>query len=238
MSVNSPDAMPGAREHDLSADRVPSVGTVGLLGGAFDPPHHGHLVVAREAQRQLALARLVVIVTGEPPHKKVETAAPVRFALAEAAFGRLANVEVSAVELERDGPSYTLDTVVWAREIYGETTFIIGADEFASFLSWHEPESILSATRLAVATRPGVSQSQYDRVLAGLREPERVQFFSIPDVPISSSEIRQRVSEGLPIDEMVPQSVAREIRRGNLYCDAGAPHAVPSEKMKPTYEGS
>ena len=122
------------------ASTLPPSGTVGLLGGAFDPPHYGHLMVAREALAQLALCKLFVVVTRAAPHKEVETDAAIRLGLAEIAFSGLDAVEVSRTELDRPGPSYTVDTVRWSRRRYGETTFVIGADEFADFLEWHEPE--------------------------------------------------------------------------------------------------
>jgi nicotinate-nucleotide adenylyltransferase len=238
MSEHDQSSTPGRTAHCSSSFVEPPAGTVGLLGGAFDPPHVGHLVVANEAQAQLRLERLLVVVTGEAPHKTVETPAPTRFRLAEIAFGGLENVEVSKVELEREGPSYTLDTVRWASEIYGETVFVVGADEFMGFLSWHQPESVLAATRLAVATRPGFPPERLGPVLAELRQPERVHFFSIPEIPISSRCIRRRVRQGLAIDDLVPQAVAREIRALRLYRDASGPDAVLSDEMKPGCEGS
>lgn len=213
-------------------------GTTGLLGGAFDPPHNGHLVVAREALRQLELDRLVVVVTGAAPHKSVATPATVRLRLAELAFADLENSEVSGIELDRGGPSYTLDTVRWARKLYGETTFIVGADEFASFLDWHEPEGVLEAAHLAVATRPGFTQDVLEPVLAKLARPERVHFFTIPDVPISSREIRRRISQGLSVEGLVPESVGRALAELDVYCNAREDDPVRSEGMNPMCEGS
>ena len=212
-------------------------GSVGLLGGAFDPPHLGHLTVAREGLRQLELRSLLVVVTGDAPHKVVRTDAEVRVSLAQLAFAGLDAVEVSRVELDRPGPSYTLDTVRWARQRYGNPVFLIGADEFADFLEWHEPDGVLEAARLAVATRPGYARAQLDVVLEALARPERVELFSIPETPISSSEIRRRVAAGLAIDHLVPAPVASEIRKRGLYRDADAGQRVPSSGMDPTCEG-
>jgi nicotinate-nucleotide adenylyltransferase len=184
--------------------------TIGLLGGAFDPPHNGHLVLAREAIRHFDLRRLVVIVTGTPPHKEVGTPAELRFRLAEAAFAGIEGVELSRVELEREGPSYTLDTARWARAVLGEdVVFLIGADEFASFLSWHEPEGVLASVRLGVATRPGYPRSRLDAVLAQLSRPDRVELFEIPALPVSSTEIRDRAGRGEPIDDLGLYRVGR-----------------------------
>jgi len=212
--------------------------TVGLLGGAFDPPHNGHVTVAREALTQLALSRLLLVVTGSAPHKEIGTDSAVRYRLAELAFADLENAEVSRIELERSGPSYTLETVRWARERYGETTFIVGADEFASFLDWYEPDGVLEAAHLAVATRPGFPRETLEPVLAGLRRADRVHFFSIPEMPISSREIRELVAAGEDVSELVPALVAAELRERRLYCDETTPEQVISEGMTPTCEGS
>ena len=203
--------------------------SIGLLGGAFDPPHHGHLTVAREALAQLALRRLFVVVTAEAPHKSIDTPAEIRLRLAEIAFAGEVHTEVSRVELDRAGPSYTVDTVRWAAEHHGEATFIIGADEFSDFLSWHDPAGVLATARLAVATRPGFPRSRLDPVLRELDQAERVRFFSIPEIPTSSSEIRQRVKDGTSIDDLVPTEVAHEIAELGLYRDATDTKAVPSD---------
>lgn len=192
--------------------------TVGLLGGAFDPPHNGHLELARAAIRHFGLDLLVVVVTGSPPHKEVETAAAVRYRLAEAAFGGMAGVELSRFELERPGPSYTEVTARWARERYGEdVVFLVGADEFASFLDWHDPEAVLEAVRLGVATRPGYPVERLDPVLGALRDPGRVELFEIAPFAVSSTELRAMVARGDPIDGHVPRAVATLVRDEGLY---------------------
>lgn len=193
------------------------MGVTGLLGGAFDPPHNGHLVLAEGALASLGLERLVVVVTGTPAHKPVETDAETRFRLAEAAFAGLPGVELSRHELERTGPSYTVDTVRWAAEAFGEIVFVVGADEFAGFLTWHDPEGVLRAARLAVATRPGYLQDELAAVLARLSQPGRVELFELAALPISSTEIRERVARGEPIDELVPPRVAGLVAELGLY---------------------
>jgi nicotinate-nucleotide adenylyltransferase len=165
--------------------------SVGLLGGAFDPPHDGHLVLAAEAIRHFELELLVVVVTGTPPHKDVETPAATRYRLAEAAFAGMPGVELSRYELDRPGPSYTVDTARWARDRYGgDVVFVIGADEFASFLSWHDPEGVLEAVRLGVAARPGFPRARLDAVLSRLAVPGRVELFDIPSVAVASTDLR------------------------------------------------
>ena len=191
--------------------------TVGLLGGAFDPPHVGHVALAQAAVRDLALDRLVVVVVGTAPHKHVETDAETRFRLAEAAFAPLENVEISRHELEREGPSYTVDTARWAASELGDAVFVVGADEFSDFLSWRDPDGVLEHVRLAVATRPGYPRERLEDVRARLARPDRVLYFELPPIAVASRDVRARVAAGLPIDELVPPAVARLIDEIGLY---------------------
>lgn len=189
----------------------------GLLGGAFDPPHNGHLVLADEAIRRFRLERLVVVVTGVAPHKEVETDPETRYRLTVAAFADRPGVEVSRHELDRPGPSYTVDTARWAADRYGDAIFLVGADEFASFLDWKDPDAVLRHVRLGVATRPGYPRELFDPVLARLERPDRVEPFEIPELPISSTGIRERVARGLLIDGLVPPAVATLVAELGLY---------------------
>jgi nicotinate-nucleotide adenylyltransferase len=189
----------------------------GLLGGAFDPPHNGHLALADAALEHFGLERLVVVVTGVPPHKAVRTDAETRLRLAEAAFAGRPRVELSRHELDRAGPSYTVGTGRWAAERWGDVVFFVGADEFADFLRWRDPDEVLEHVRLGVATRPGYPRRDLDSVLAELARPERVEFFEIPEIPISSSEIRRCVAAHEEIDGLVPERVRELIVELGLY---------------------
>jgi nicotinate-nucleotide adenylyltransferase len=190
---------------------------VGVLGGTFDPPHLGHLALADAAIERFELDRLVIVVTGLPPHKETRTDAETRLRLAEAAFAGRERVEVSRHELDRPGPSYTVDTARWAVQTWGEAIFFVGADEFADFPAWKDPDEILEHVRLGVATRPGYARERLDAVVAELRRPERVEFFEIPPVAVSSSEVRRRASAREPIEGLVPASVATVIAESGLY---------------------
>jgi len=190
---------------------------IGLLGGAFDPPHEGHVALAREAVRHFDLERLLVVVTGIAPHKRVETAAETRFRLAEAAFGDLPRVELSRHELELGGPAYSVETVRWAVERVGEVVFVVGADEFAHFLSWREPNEILRLAHVGVGDRPGFPRPRLEAVLAELERPERVELFAIPELPIASSDLRERVARGESLEGLVPPGVARLVDELGLY---------------------
>jgi nicotinate-nucleotide adenylyltransferase len=191
--------------------------TVGILGGTFDPPHNGHVELARAALDALELDRLLVVVVGEAPHKPVETDAETRFRLAEAAFRDIPGVELSRHELERPGPSYTVDTAAWADERYGDVVLVIGADEFADFPRWREPNRILEHARVAVAARPGTDPERVEAVRAQLARPDRVLTFPLEPLPISSREIRARVARGEPIADVVPPAVAELVAELGLY---------------------
>ena len=191
--------------------------TVGLLGGAFDPPHNGHLALADAAIEHFDLERLVVVPTGVPPHKHVRTDAETRFRLAEAAFAGREKVEMSRHELDRAGPSYTVDTARWADNVWGDALFLVGADEFADFLLWRDPNQALQHVRLGVATRPGYRRDDLELVLANLARPDRVEFFEIPAVEVSSREVRARVARHDDVHHLVPPRVAELIEELGLY---------------------
>jgi nicotinate-nucleotide adenylyltransferase len=190
---------------------------VGLLGGAFDPPHHGHVALADGALERFALDRLLVIPTGIAPHKEVETDAETRCRLAAAAFADRPRVEISRWEIDRGEPSYTIETTRWACEQYGEIIFLVGADQFASLDTWKDPGQVLELARLGVATRPGYDVSELERLRGTLPDPSRVELFEIPAWPLSSTEIRDRVRRGEPIDGFVPAAVAALIAELGLY---------------------
>lgn len=184
--------------------------TLGILGGAFDPPHRGHIALARAAIEQLALGRLLVLVVADPGHKGVETAAETRLELV-----RLAFAEVEGAEVELDRHARTVDSLE-ARGIR-DAILILGADELADFHRWKRPERVLELVRLGVARRSGVSEEALAEAVARLDAPDRVLFFELEPLAISSSEIRAHAARGEPIDDLVPEPVAAEIARLGLY---------------------
>ena len=192
--------------------------SVGILGGAFDPPHVGHVELARVGIERFGLDRLLVRVVEDPGHKDVSTAPQIRLLLAELAFAPLDEAEVA---LDRFGR--TVDSL----DALGldDPVFLVGADEFADFLSWKEPRRVLDLARLAVATRPGVDRGRLDAVLGRLERPDRVAFFEIEPLPVSSSDIRARVAAGEPIAGLVPAAVEVEIARLELYRRVDRPEA-------------
>jgi nicotinate-nucleotide adenylyltransferase len=186
--------------------------TTGLLGGAFDPPHAGHVVLAEEALRRFCLDRLLVLVVAEPGHKPVETPVEERLELARAAF---ADVPLAEVRLE--GHAYTVDSLRAGDFDPDATVFLIGADEFAGFLEWKEPDEILDLVRLGVATRPGHPQERLEGVLERLRRPDRVELFEIPAVDVASTDLRRRLARGEDAGDLLPPAVARRVVERGLY---------------------
>jgi nicotinate-nucleotide adenylyltransferase len=186
----------------------------GVFGGAFDPPHLGHLALAERAITYFELERLLVEVVEDPGHKQVATPASARLELA-----RLAFADLPASEVSLDPHSRTVDSL----EALGldDPVFLIGADQLADFLGWKEPNRVLELARLGVATRPGTIRSELDAVLRRLEHPERVELFPLAPHPITSSDVRARVAAGLPIVDLVPAAVEAAIARLGLYRRAG-----------------
>ncbi len=182
----------------------------GLFGGAFDPPHNGHVALAQTALDHFGLERLLALVVVDPGHRDVVLDFPTRFGLAELAFRALRRTEV----VREDHP-YTVDAVRGER--FGDAIFLVGADEFASFLSWKDPNGVLEEVRLGVATRPTFPPEALAPVLQALERPDRVAFFDIPELPVSGTEIRARAARGEPVNEFVPPAVSAEIDRLGLY---------------------
>ena len=192
---------------------------VGLLGGTFNPPHLAHLVCAQEALLQLDLDRVLLVPVGVAPHKAIEAEPGVehRVAMCEAAVAADERFAVSRADVDRDGPSYTVDLL---RALGGadELTFIVGGDMAHSLPSWRDPEGVLALARLGVAQREDVRRADISARLAGLAgAAERVVFFEMPRVDISSSLIRRRAAAGRSIRYLVPDAVAGYIEREGLY---------------------
>jgi nicotinate-nucleotide adenylyltransferase len=181
---------------------------IGLFGGAFDPPHRGHVEVARRAKEELGLAKLLVLVAARPGHKEVVTPADIRLRLAQAAF--------PDDEVVLDDHARTIETLE-AHPEWSDPVFLIGADEFCDFLSWTRPNEVLERTRLAVATRPGFSRERLETVLAQLDRPERVLFFEIEPQAVASRELRGRLEAGEDVSCEIPSAVAAIIEREMLY---------------------
>ena len=178
-----------------------------LYGGAFDPPHLGHVALAAAAKERFGVLRLVVLVSEHPAHRVVHAAAEDRLALARAAF--------PGDDVRLDRHPRTIELL--RAEPFDDPVFVVGADQFRGFLSWSKPDEVLERTRLAVATRPGFPQPELDAVLARLDRPERVMFFQIEPNPAASTAVRARIAAGETLDELVPPAVAELIEKRGLY---------------------
>jgi nicotinate-nucleotide adenylyltransferase len=193
---------------------APSVKRVGVFGGTFDPPHVAHVALARAALDALKLDEVRWIPAGQPWQKtRRVTPAAQREAMVRLAVEGEPRFVVDRIELERSGPSYTLDTVR-ALAPLGELTLVIGADQYAGLHTWRDWQTLLGLVTLAVANRPGPMPPVNAEVL---RFPHRV--VPLPMLDISATEIRDRIARGLPVDSMVPPAVARYIDLHQLYRD-------------------
>lgn len=217
---------------------------LGLFGGSFNPIHNGHLAIARDVRARMNLARILFIPTGDPPHKynRSLAPAPVRLEMVRLAIADTSEFDVSAIEIDRTGKSYSIDTVREIREQYGqpvELLFIIGLDAFLEFPTWRDPIEILKLCCVVVVPRPGrlfqtlaslplfqnlaaeslgqLDAGVIDRLDIAVPEALGITCLSIPPCPISASEIRQRIRDGLPLANMLPPSVESYILQHRLY---------------------
>jgi nicotinate-nucleotide adenylyltransferase len=198
------------------------VARVGLLGGTFNPPHMAHLVCAQEALVQLGLDRVLLVPAAVPPHKAVEADPGVahRVAMCEAAVAGDERLGVSRADAERAEPAYTVELLRTLRASApgDELSFIVGGDMAYSLPTWREPEQVLALARLAVAEREGVRRADIAERLAALAgAPERIDFFDMPRLDISSSLLRRRAATGGPLRYLVPDAVVAYITRERLY---------------------
>jgi nicotinate-nucleotide adenylyltransferase len=194
---------------------------IGILGGTFNPPHLGHLVCAQEAYIQLELARVMLIPARQPPHKPLdeEPGPEHRLELCRLAVEGDSRFEVSDLELNREGPSYTADTLSSLLSSAPETDLylILGGDIAAGLPDWHEPERVLSMATVAVAKRRGTSRELVEHALAQVEGGERTRFFHMPRIGVSSTFVRERVRAGQSIRYLVPDKVAGYIAEKGLY---------------------
>jgi nicotinate-nucleotide adenylyltransferase len=197
----------------------------GILGGTFNPPHLGHLVAAQEAYRELGLDQVMLIPAGIPPHKPVEAepGPQHRLELCRLAIADDDRFTVSDLELRRDGPSFTVDTLkaLSTQAPTNDLFLILGADIAAGLPEWHEPERVLELATVAIAKRRGTSRAAVITALAGLKGGERARFFQMPSIGVSSTMLRRRVQAGQPIRYFVPDGVVDYIETHGLYRTPG-----------------
>lgn len=195
---------------------------IGIMGGTFDPIHVGHLAIGEEAREALGLERVLFIPAGVPPHKPSAGVTPAeqRVEMVARAIADNPAFELSTIELERSGPSYTVDTVEeLARTRPGvELVVILSAETFAELTGWHEPDRLFDAARIAVVPRegyPAPDPAWLDRAFPG--RASRVAYLEGPRLGLSSTAIRSRVAAGRSIRYLVPDTVATYIDDHGLY---------------------
>ncbi len=196
---------------------------LGVLGGTFDPIQVAHLIIANEARVRLSLERVLFVPAGEPWRKEGRKVSPVehRVAMVRLAITDNPHFELSLAEVQRPGPSYTIDTLEDLKQHYGdeaELYFVLGLDALYDLPNWKSPERIIERCHLVVAARPGLSWERLEelkRRLPGLEA--KLIMLEAPQIEVSSSEIRQRVAAGLPIKYLVPPEVEAYIGEHKLY---------------------
>jgi nicotinate-nucleotide adenylyltransferase len=192
---------------------------IGIMGGTFDPIHHGHLVAAEEARWQFRLDQVLFIPTGQPWQKPVGVSpAEDRYLMTVIATASNPAFAASRLEVDTPGPTFTVDTLRRLRAELPEGTrllFIGGADLLQQLLTWKEPEQVLELAELIAATRPDFDVDDVVQKVPGAAG--RVHRMEIPALAISSSDIRARVARGAPIEYLVPEGVARYIEKRALY---------------------
>ena len=223
-----------------------SRGRVGILGGMFNPPHLGHLTLARTAIDDLGLSRVLLMPVLIPPHKPPgqDAGAEHRLRMCRLAVAEQPHVDVCTLELERPGPSYTVDTLraIHARDPDAELTLIVGADVALTLGAWREPRAVLALAQLAVAERDGVSRTEVLEGLSPLRSDpaskasrpahaglDGTAFLPMPPCDVSSSMVRERVTHGLAVDGLVGAPVAGYIAQNELYL-ARTPMAAAAQQ--------
>jgi nicotinate-nucleotide adenylyltransferase len=194
---------------------------IGVLGSAFNPPHLGHLALAQEALWQLGLAEVVLVPTGDAPHKRIadDPGRELRMEMTRLAAAGDSRFSVSALEVDREGPSYTYETLEALAKERADTelVFVMGADAAVGLESWRDPKRVVELARLAVARRVGASDAEVAAVMRSLGCEERTTMLEMPQFGVSSSAVRERAKQGRPLRYLVPEAVAGFIEERGIY---------------------
>jgi nicotinate-nucleotide adenylyltransferase len=191
---------------------------IGIMGGTFDPIHHGHLVAASEVQARFELDEVMFVPTGQPYEKGRVSPAEDRYLMTVIATASNPRFHVSRADMDRDGPTYTVDTLRDMRAVYGQSAelyFITGADALARIMSWRDALTMLGLAHFIGVTRPGFELS------AANLPDQSVTLVEVPAMAISSSDCRKRVAAGQPVWYLVPDGVVQYINKRGLYRDSG-----------------
>ncbi|AFS78982.1 nicotinate-nucleotide adenylyltransferase NadD [Gottschalkia acidurici 9a] len=196
----------------------------GIMGGTFDPIHTGHLVVAEEVRQEFNLDKVIFMPTGDPPHKSSKEVALGQYRYEMTLLATVTNpfFEVSRLELDRKGTTYTIDTMITLKEKYKDDVefyFITGADSLLELHTWKDSDKILELCKIVAATRPGYDLGDMEERLKELNEDnkESINTITTPGLQISSTDIRHRVKNGMTIKYLLPESVEVYIEKYKLY---------------------
>lgn len=188
---------------------------IGIFGGTFDPIHIAHVAIARTVQQEAHLDRVLFMVAGVPPHKRgdFEATAEQRFAMVEAALRDEAGLEPCDLELHREGPSYTADTLAILRERYpdAELFLIMGLDSLLDLPDWYQPERIIEYAKLLAVARPGYMDVISDTLA------DHTQVIAFDESPVSSTSVRSRLQDGRSVDDLICPAVLEVIQGAGLY---------------------
>ena len=190
---------------------------IGVMGGTFDPIHHGHLVAASEVAASFELDEVIFVPTGEPWQKQHVSASEHRYLMTVIATASNPSFRVSRVDIDRKGPTYTVDTLRDLREEYPDTDlfFISGADAVAQIIGWKDMDQLWELAHFIAVSRPG-----HELSLSGL-SGDHVSLLEVPALAISSTDCRSRVARGEPVWYLVPDGVVQYIAKHELYTDGG-----------------
>lgn len=186
---------------------------IGVMGGSFDPIHNGHLVAASEVAARLGLDHVVFVPAGDQWQKSIATAPEHRYLMTVIATAENPMFSVSRIDIDREGPTYTVDTLVQIQEEYpnSELYFITGADAISGINTWNNPERLMELAKFIAVTRPG------HKIDLPIEPARSVQALEIPALAISSTDCRDRVRNNLPLWYLVPDGVVRYIQKNDLY---------------------
>jgi nicotinate-nucleotide adenylyltransferase len=204
------------------------------MGGTFDPVHHGHLVAASEVQAWFDLDEVVFVPTGQPYQKAHRTVSPAehRYLMTVIATASNPRFTVSRVDIDRGGPTYTIDTLTDVARLYPDSDlfFITGADALPEILTWRSPEEMFDLAEFVGCTRPGYNMDP--RSLDGMPQ-DRVTIVEIPALAISSTDCRERTARGEPVWYLVPDGVVQYISKHRLYRDEPVPGTPEANRKEP-----
>lgn len=199
--------------------------SIGIYGGSFDPIHHGHLRSALEVKQQLKLDEVRFLPSGNPPHReRAKVSARHRMAMLDLAVADAPGMVIDSRELERDQPSYTIDTLesVQSEVPQAKLTLIVGMDQFSAFDTWHRWQELLQKIDLAVMERPGESISSSAQQMLQGSLAGRITIIKVTQLDISSSRIRTELADNREIQYLVPRSVRDYIVGNELYTESGS----------------